>query len=60
MLREAIAKTVADPKFLAEMTAAQIDTYHVSTDEVAQRFAAMVNQPADVVDAMGKYIKLAE
>ena len=29
-------------------------------DEVAQRFDAMINQPPDVVDAMGKYIKLGE
>ena len=60
MLREALAKTVADPKFLAEMTAAQIDTYHIGADEVAQRFNAMISQPPEVVDAMGKYIKAGE
>src|SRR5262249_40225950 len=60
MLREAFAKTIADPKFLAEMAAAQIDTYHIGADEVTQRFAAMLGQQPDVVDAMGKYIKLAE
>src|SRR5437763_2550596 len=60
MLRDALAKTVADPKFLADMTTAQIDTYHIGADEVAQRFNAMINQPPAVVDAMGKYIKAGE
>jgi tripartite-type tricarboxylate transporter receptor subunit TctC len=60
MLRDALAKTVADPKFLAEMAQAQIDTYHIGPDEVAQRFNAMIGQPPEVVDAMGKYLKLAE
>src|SRR5712691_2865848 len=57
MLRDALAKTIADPKFLADMAQAQIDTSHITADEVAQRFNAMVNQPPDVVEAMGKYIK---
>jgi tripartite-type tricarboxylate transporter receptor subunit TctC len=60
MLREAVAGTIADPKFLADMTAAKIDTYGISADEVTQRFNAMVNQPAEVVDALNKYIKIAE
>ena len=60
MLRDAIARAVADPKFLADMAQAQIDTYHITADEVAQRFDAMINQPPDVVDAMGKYIKAGE
>jgi tripartite-type tricarboxylate transporter receptor subunit TctC len=60
MLRDALAKTVADPKFLGEMAAAQIDTYHIAADEVAQRFDAMINQPVEVVEAMGKYIKAGE
>jgi tripartite-type tricarboxylate transporter receptor subunit TctC len=60
MLREAFAKTIADPKFLAEMATAQIDTYHITVDEVAHRFDAMINQPPDVVATMGKYIKVGE
>ena len=60
MLRDAVAKVVADPKFLADMTAAQIDTYHINADEVTQRFNAMINQPAEVVAAMGKYLKVGE
>ena len=58
--RQSLAKTAADPKFLADMTAAQIDTYHIGADEVAQRFNAMISQQPEVVDAMGKYIKAGE
>ena len=55
MLREALAKEMTDPRFLADMKgSAQIDTYHIGADEVAQRFAAMINQPAEVVDADGE------
>ncbi|MEA2905850.1 MAG: hypothetical protein QOI12_3237 [Alphaproteobacteria bacterium] len=60
MLRDALAKTVADPRFVADMTTAMIDTSYISADDVAQRFAAMINQPADVVEVMGKYLKLGE
>jgi tripartite-type tricarboxylate transporter receptor subunit TctC len=60
MLREAIAKTVVDPKFLAEVTAVQVETSYIPAEEVALRFNAIINQPAEVVDAMGKYLKLAE
>lgn len=60
MLREALAKTVADPKFLGEMATAQIDAYHITADAVAARFNAMIDQPAEVVDTMSKYIKVGE
>ncbi|MEA2989597.1 MAG: hypothetical protein QOG83_2308 [Alphaproteobacteria bacterium] len=60
MLRDALAKTVADPRFVADMATAMIDTSYISADDVAQRFAAMINQPADVVEVMGKYLKLGE
>ncbi|MEA2936895.1 MAG: hypothetical protein QOC56_399 [Alphaproteobacteria bacterium] len=60
MLRDALAKTVADPRFVADMTTAMIDTSYIRADDVAQRFAAMINQPADVVEVMGKYLKLGE
>jgi tripartite-type tricarboxylate transporter receptor subunit TctC len=60
VLREAIAKLVADPQFLAEANAAQIDMEHITADEVAKRFSAMISQPPDVLEAMHKYIKLAD
>ena len=60
MLRDAVAAVVADPRFQAEVKAAQIDTYHITAQEVAQRFAAMMNQTPEVLDAMVKYIKAPE
>src|SRR5262249_54492791 len=45
MLREALAKLIADPQFLAESNAAQIDMEHITADEVARRFDAMISQP---------------
>jgi len=60
ILRDAISKLIADPQFLAESNAAQIDMEHITADDVAKRFAAMMSQPADVLEAMHKYIKLAD
>ena len=60
MLREAIAKVVADPEFLAEAKAAQIEMEHITADEVRKRFDAMMNQPPDVIEAMDKYLKVGE
>lgn len=60
MLRDAIAKLVVDPQFLAESNAAQIEMEHITPDEVAKRFDAMIDQPLDVIEAMHKYIKLAD
>jgi len=56
-LRDALAKTLADPKFLAEMKTAQIEINHISADEVTKGFSTMINQPPQVLDAMGKYLK---
>jgi tripartite-type tricarboxylate transporter receptor subunit TctC len=60
MLRRALAEVVADPKFQAEVKAAQIDTYHITADEVAKQFNAMINQPPEALEAMGKYLKVGE
>jgi tripartite-type tricarboxylate transporter receptor subunit TctC len=60
ILRDALAKLLADPQFLAEASAAQIDMEHIAADDVARRFDAMMSQPADVLEAMHKYIKLAD
>jgi len=60
ILRDAISKLIADPQFLAESNAAQIDMEHITADDVAKRFAAMMSQPADVLEAMHRYIKLAD
>jgi tripartite-type tricarboxylate transporter receptor subunit TctC len=60
ILRQAIAKVLADPQFLAEAKAAQIEMELIAPEEVAKRFDAMINQPLEVVEAMHKYIKAGE
>jgi tripartite-type tricarboxylate transporter receptor subunit TctC len=60
ILRDALAKLLVDPQFLAEASAAQIDMEHIAADDVARRFDTMMSQPADVLEAMHKYIKLAD
>ena len=57
MLRDSLAKALADPKFLAEMKTAQIEISHISADEVTKVFNDMINQPPQVLEAMGKYLK---
>jgi tripartite-type tricarboxylate transporter receptor subunit TctC len=57
VLREALAKALADPKFLAEMKTAQIEIHPISAAEVTKGFNDMINQPAEVLAAMGKYLK---
>src|SRR5712691_4106706 len=57
MLRDALRKVVADPNFLADTNKAQIEVRYITAEEVAKGFDDMVNQPPDVVEAMGKYIK---
>ena len=56
-LRDALAKALADPKLLAEMKTAQIEINHIPAQEVTKAFNAMVNQPPQVLDVMGKYLK---
>jgi putative tricarboxylic transport membrane protein len=57
MLRDAFAKVMTDPKFLAENKTAQIVIGMISADEVTKGFKAMVDQPPHVLEAMGKYLK---
>jgi tripartite-type tricarboxylate transporter receptor subunit TctC len=57
MLREAFAKTVHDPQFLAEADKAQLEIDPLTADEVTKDFAAMMNQPPEAVAAMLKYFK---
>ena len=60
ILRDALARLVADPQFRSESNAAQIEMEHITADEVAKRFNAMISQPPEVIEAMHKYIKLAD
>jgi tripartite-type tricarboxylate transporter receptor subunit TctC len=60
VLREAFAKTMADPELHAEATKAQIDMNYISAEEVTKNFNEMMNQPPQVIEAMKKYLQPAE
>jgi len=57
MLREALAKAVKDPEFIAEMNKAKIQTGYIPPEQVAKLFAGMLEQPAEVRKELVKYIK---
>jgi tripartite-type tricarboxylate transporter receptor subunit TctC len=58
ILRDAFAKVVKDPEFLAEGKKAKIDFNYISTEQVLKDFTALLNQTPEVLKEMGKYIKL--
>lgn len=57
ILREALAKVIADPQFQADARNAKIRMHHISADEVTKSFQTLMDQPQDVLDAMAKYMK---
>lgn len=58
ILRDALAKVVQDPQFLADAEKAKIHMRYISAEQVTKDFAALMNQPPDVLREMGKYIKV--
>ena len=58
MLRDALAKLVHDPQFLADAEKMQIDIDALSAAQVTKDFEAMMSQPPEAIEAMLKYIKL--
>jgi tripartite-type tricarboxylate transporter receptor subunit TctC len=60
ILRDALAKVLADPELLAEAKKAQIDINYISAQEVTKDFSEMMNQPAPVIEAMKKYLAPTE
>jgi tripartite-type tricarboxylate transporter receptor subunit TctC len=56
VLREALAKTIADPEFQVEAKKAQIDMEYISAQDVIKGFDEMINQPPKVLEAMHKYL----
>jgi len=58
VLREAFAKVVRDPQFLADAEKVGIDIDPMTAEQVTKDFAAMIGQPQEAIDAMLKYIKL--
>lgn len=60
ILREAFAKVLQDPEFRAEAKKAKIHMQQISAEQVAKDFAALLNQPPEVLKEMGKYIKAGD
>ena len=58
MLRDAMAKVVRDPQFLADAEKVGIDIDPLTAEQVTKDFAAMMSQPPEAIEAMLKYIKL--
>ncbi|HEU4353747.1 MAG TPA: hypothetical protein VFR66_17915, partial [Burkholderiales bacterium] len=59
VLREAFAKAVKDPEFIAESKKAKIEVGYISPEEVLRMFNGLLDQPAEVQKEMMKYIKFA-
>jgi len=57
MLREAFAKAVKDPEFLAEGKKAKIAFSFISDEQVLKDFNTLLNQTPDTLKEMGKYLK---
>jgi tripartite-type tricarboxylate transporter receptor subunit TctC len=60
ILREALAKAMADPELLAEAKTAKIDVSFISAQEVTNNFNEMMSQPPQVIEAMKKYLQPGE
>ena len=58
MLKEAFAKTIKDPDFVAAGKQAKIDMAFITADYVTKAFQEMMNQPPHVLDAMNKLLKV--
>jgi tripartite-type tricarboxylate transporter receptor subunit TctC len=58
ILRDAFAKVVRDPQFLADADKMQIDIDPLTAQQVTKDFGAMMSQPQEAIDAMLKYIKI--
>ena len=57
MLRDAFAKAVKDPEFVAEAKKAKIEVGYIPPDQVLTLFNGLLEQPAEVQKEMMKYIK---
>jgi tripartite-type tricarboxylate transporter receptor subunit TctC len=60
LLRDAFAKTVNDPEFVAEARKAKITVSYIGPDAVLKLFNGLLEQPAEVQKEMVKYIKFGD
>ena len=57
ILRNALAKTIADPLFQTEAKTVQIEMQYITAQDVIKGFDEMMNQPPHVLEAMSKYLQ---
>jgi tripartite-type tricarboxylate transporter receptor subunit TctC len=57
VLREAFAKAIKDPEFVAETKKAKIEVGYIPPEEVLKMFNGLLEQPPEVQKEMVKYIK---
>jgi tripartite-type tricarboxylate transporter receptor subunit TctC len=60
ILQKALKELIADPAFLAEARALQIDMAYMSAADVSQSFETIFNQPPEALEAMHTYLKVGE
>ena len=60
VLQKALKELIADPAFLAEARASQIDMAYMSAADVSQSFETIFNQPPEALEAMHTYLKVGE
>jgi tripartite-type tricarboxylate transporter receptor subunit TctC len=56
-LREGFARTMKDPEFVEEVRKRRYDLAPVSADEMQTMAREAINQPADVVERVGKILE---
>jgi tripartite-type tricarboxylate transporter receptor subunit TctC len=59
-IREAFAKTIADPELVAEGKKAKMDLEYLPGDKAATILSEVMVQPKEIVDEFRKYIKFGE
>lgn len=60
ILSAALAKVIQDPEFQAESKKAKIAMHHITAEQVQKDFNSLMSQPPEVLQEMGKYIKVGD
>ena len=60
IVREAFARVARDPELVDEARKAQMEIEYVSGDQALKIIKEVLDQPQDVVDEFGKYIKFGD
>jgi hypothetical protein len=57
ILRDSFAKAIKDPELRADAEKVQMDLTYVSAEECLKLTNSILNQPADVIKTVSKYVK---